>query len=386
MEKRTIVYAVQLSILVFFVSPLSAQVLEASKLPILLNQSQKDSIKKLERLAALKFHERINKYRLENGINKLAWDDTLWLASRNHCLWMDANDSLSHDEIKNTKNFTGDDPGDRYEYACNKKGGCSWSGENALYNFPVGGTTIEEQANGIAEECFEAWKSSYGHNQNMLGPASRVHGVAFYISSKGKVWGTDLFSYKPVYMKEENTFVSTTNSSSNIIKQEQSSIVSKKKIMKVNIPKTTATLLDSLYAMSSTKRNAAKEKAAQHHALYMEGNRKVSHIENKNGKRFYGKNEQTRMIKASRGFFVLSKRRTKLIESIAFVEVDVSELKIDTLSATILEELNKEKRKVTRANNVGFGISIKQTKNKLKIYVVRLEDSQLETTTEMAIR
>ncbi len=55
---------------------LPAQVSDASRLVKILQKSETDSIAKIERSAALKFHQLINDYRLESGEGQLIWDDT----------------------------------------------------------------------------------------------------------------------------------------------------------------------------------------------------------------------------------------------------------------------------------------------------------------------
>ncbi len=188
---------------------LIAQVYTYQDVDALLKKAEKDSIAHIERLAALKFHELINQYRKENGLNEIKWNETLWIATINHNTWMDKAGDLSHRQKVNTKYFTGNSPGNRLDYAAGGKAGIRWSGENALYNYShksysysnSRGKTKEEIANNIAQRSFNQWKNSPGHNDNMLGKKHGSHGVAFKITSS-RVWGTDLFSssgsdYKP---------------------------------------------------------------------------------------------------------------------------------------------------------------------------------------------
>ena len=185
---------------------INAQVYKTSKIPALLKAAKHERKQKIERLAALKFHKLINAYRMKNRINEIKWDESLWLACRNHDIWMSANKELSHDEKKGTKYFTGIEPGDRYIYVTSGKGNYEWSAENALYNYDKKGKTINEIANCIAKNAFEQWKNSPGHNENMLGRNHKAHGVAFYIGKGGMVYGTDLFvsNVDDKYIKNAN--------------------------------------------------------------------------------------------------------------------------------------------------------------------------------------
>jgi uncharacterized protein YkwD len=171
-----------------------AQVCNTSQIPSLLKLAEKDSIQKIERLAALKFHKIINEYRRENKLDTIAWDEAMWLTCRNHNIWMGANNVLSHDEKSGTNFFTGTEPGDRYKFTTNDKGKSQWSGENALYNYTKSGKNINEIGSNMASIAFEQWKHSPGHNKNMLGKRHQVHGLAFYLNKDGRVYATDLFA------------------------------------------------------------------------------------------------------------------------------------------------------------------------------------------------
>ena len=194
------------SISLLFYLPISAfakgKLEFVQRLNAIKKTAETDSVQFIERLAAFYFHENINEYRKASNKGKLVWDDTLWLASRNHCVWMAANNELSHDEKKGTYFFSGKEPGNRIVYVSSGKSKLSWSGENALYNYSSKGNNANEIAKNIADLSFEQWKNSPGHNENMLNSASYGHGVAFIISGF-LVWGTDLFMYEYENYKEE---------------------------------------------------------------------------------------------------------------------------------------------------------------------------------------
>lgn len=394
---------------------LKAQIAENSQLKTILKNASLDSIQKIERLAAILFHDKINAHRVANGKNTLGWDDTLWLASRNHNMWMMANDELAHMQKAGTKSFSGVTPGDRYDYAAKNKGKCSWSGENALYNFSAGYGTIAKNAEHIAEYSFQQWKNSPGHNNNMLNGSSRVHGVAFTIVTGERVWATDLFgrpSYSPivampapipgtpitatpspiasapapqpknveVVTKPEPVVVTTTatNTTTTQTKSKDGKFVSASaKYVKLDLEETTDELQNALYSSAGVKKSKPLSKAAQHHAEYMAANQKVVHDEKKQKRKYYAGSPQQRIVKASRGAKLFRKRSAEYVESIAMVRADAATLDVNALSKEIVNALDKEKATTQKSTlAVGFGMVIKRVRNELRIYVVREEKSE----------
>lgn len=180
-------------LLVILNNNVQAQICRTSNISKLLEAAEKDKTQKIERLAAKKFHKILNDYRLKNKLEAIAWDEAAWLTARNHNYWMNANATLSHEEKKGTRCYSGTEPGDRYKYATSGKGSAHWSGENILYHFEIEGKNINDIASKIAANSFKIWKASPGHNQNMLGDNHKAHGLAFCISKEGMVYGTDLF-------------------------------------------------------------------------------------------------------------------------------------------------------------------------------------------------
>lgn len=380
---------------------LKAQIAENSQLNTILKNASVDSIQKIERLAAILFHDKINAHRVANGIEKLGWDDTLWLASRNHNMWMMANDQLSHYEKPGTKSFNGYTPGDRYDYAAKGKGKCKWSGENALYNFSAGYGTIAKNAEHIAEYSFQQWKGSPGHNENMLKGSSRVHGVAFTIVSGERVWATDLFgrpSYSPIVANpasipgikitgapapiasapapQPKIVVETTATNTPASTRSKEKFVSaSKKYVKLDLEETTASLESALYNSAGVKKSRPLSKAAQRHAEYMAANQKVVHEEKRQKRKYYAGSPQQRIVKASRGAKLFHKRSAEYIESIAMIQADAAALDLTALAKLIVLALDKEKTVTAEGTTtaVGFGMVIKRIRNELRIYVVRQE-------------
>jgi len=369
---------------VLFMLPLQAQVVQTSKLNMLLAQSRKDSLQKTERLAALKFHHIINNYRKENKIDTLVWDDTLWVAARNHSIWMGNNNELSHTEKEGTPDYTGRDPGDRYNYASANNGSCNWSGENALYSWSSMGSTINEISDDMAQDAFTLWKNSPGHDENMRAPLSKVHAVAFYISPRGSVWATDLFAYQPTYMPYLAASKKTVEKS---VADEVAEVsVQKKpaarKMSVIAIEQAKDSLLAVLEKGNTEKLplgrmliNKAMKKAAMRHALYMANSKKITHTERKDKPGFYAETEKKRVMKASWGLYFFYQRKMPLTESIALTETENSNLNIPRLGAEVESALDKERMAEGSSGQAGYGLAIKQVKDKLKVYAVRLEEA-----------
>lgn len=357
---------------------LNAQVPKAPKLASIIQNSRLDSVSRIERLAAMKFHQKINAYRVSSNVDTLAWNDTLWLASLNHCKWMEANNLLSHGEQQGSPMFSGTGPGERYSYVAGENGRCSWSGENALYNWSCAGSTIDRIAENIAQNSLVQWQNSPGHNRNMLAKGSKVHGVAFLIGKNNKVWSTDLFAY-PYYNLRPNTTVivkadppAQTNSI-NPQKKNDAPSTSQSRFVKLDLAKTSSDVLAALYEKSGSdaRRNGAMERAAMSHAQYVASTKKISHDERK-GRRYYtGTTLRKRMMKASRGRNLLERRKWEFTESIAMVEADAAALDIGSLVNEIVTRLNAE-NECSNPAQVGYGLIIKRVKNKLTIYVVRV--------------
>jgi uncharacterized protein YkwD len=383
---------------------LPAQVLKSNKLSAELNKTYTDSVKKIERLASVLFHEKINQYREANGQKRMGWDDTLWLCASNHNKWMVSNDDLDHHEKSGTVNFTGDGPGERYNYASDNKGGCSWCGENILYNYADGGSTIKEIADRMATYSFNQWRNSPGHNRNMLSSSNRVHAVAFMLD-KGRVWATNIFSSQPRYSSVQDKPAMVPGMKVNFIPLAAEDLVNpgtdkkaepvvtasvqqpeKKKettpkfvsasakYVKLDLSQSSNDILSALYSSAGTKQSKSLSKAAAHHADYMAANKKLVHDEAKQKRKYYAGSPQRRIIKASRGVKLVHKKTSGYTESIAMIQADAAKFNAADLSKEIIAALDKERASTSgTTKSVGFGLSIKRNKNELTIYVVREE-------------
>jgi hypothetical protein len=157
-----------------------------------------DSMLRIDYLISLKFHELINIHRKINNTHELMWDDTLWLVSRNHNLWMEKANHLGHYQTNDSPFFTGKTPGERHLFTINSNQFSDWCGENCLYIFTahlkIGSDTA--YINSVANSIFQTWKTSDGHNRNMLSDRASRHGTSVYHAKDGRIWATDLFAFR----------------------------------------------------------------------------------------------------------------------------------------------------------------------------------------------
>jgi uncharacterized protein YkwD len=152
-----------------------------------------DVVVQSEGKIASNFHTLINEYRAEKLMLPLVWNDTLALAAKNHNQWMEFNNDLDHTENKKGPYFTGRDMTTRINYASNMKGDL-FCGENILYfSFTIDTTAVIDDSTAfrIADEAFEMWRNSPGHNANML-RRFKLHGISFHYADN-RIWATNVF-------------------------------------------------------------------------------------------------------------------------------------------------------------------------------------------------
>jgi uncharacterized protein YkwD len=63
-----------------------------------LNGIENDKFLQLERMTSMAFHNIINEYRASEGVKTIYWDDKLWMAARNHTVYMHRTAHFSHTE------------------------------------------------------------------------------------------------------------------------------------------------------------------------------------------------------------------------------------------------------------------------------------------------
>ena len=173
----------------------------------ILKEIENDSIAKIERLDAFEFHHLLNNYRKQQRKQTLDFDEIMWIAARNHNIYMKAAGDLTHREDITLNNLTpystGNYPSERVDFAAaDKEVYISSGGENCLYNFSFYGNNYVEIAKNMALTAFNQWKGSPGHHENMLTENYKKHGIAFTYDG-GTVWATNVFSRGIFYKGNE---------------------------------------------------------------------------------------------------------------------------------------------------------------------------------------
>lgn len=186
----------------------------------LLEGIEKDKMLQLERMTALVFHHTLNEYRAQKGKKTIFWDDKLWLAARNHNIYLFTyNKSLSHNQSKKGDRFTGRGPEDRVYYVTYGSRdhtmtgfeNCAVSGEmspgpiDLNYSGSLTYTEMLEQAKYDAANMFDLWKNSSGHNQNMLDAEHLAHGTSIvYNHATGTTCATSVFTQVQKYYSPDS--------------------------------------------------------------------------------------------------------------------------------------------------------------------------------------
>lgn len=132
----------------------------------------------------LRFLEIINEYRADNGLGTLILSDALTVASERHDEDMARYNFFAHETLGSSYFPVGSAPWDRMALS-----GYDYPDAYMAENLAAGYET--------AEEAFEAWRTSPGHNVNMLDGNQRVIGVARINdpdSYYGWYWTTDFGS------------------------------------------------------------------------------------------------------------------------------------------------------------------------------------------------
>ena len=132
----------------------------------------------------IRFLGLINGYRQENGLPPLVLSDALAVASERHSEDMGKYGFFAHDTAESSYFPAGASPWDRM-----KLSGYDRPGSSRAENLAAGYET--------AEENFEAWRASLGHDDNMLDGDQRVIGIARVEvpgSEHGWYWTTDFGS------------------------------------------------------------------------------------------------------------------------------------------------------------------------------------------------
>lgn len=188
----------------------------------LLEQIEEDPMLQLEWLTSFHFHQLINEYRSSKKYKRIYWDHKLWMTSRNHNVYLLRDlKHLSHNQSKNNSFYSGRYPEDRVEYVTYQSKefesagyeNCNFSGFSfSLDRINQGIVDNQDKeamnklAKSTAEDGFESWKNSMGHNQNMLNEDHIAHGTSFVFGHDG-VYATSVFANKQKYYTPDNLFL-----------------------------------------------------------------------------------------------------------------------------------------------------------------------------------
>lgn len=355
----------------------------------IVKTSETDSIQYIERLAAYLFHQKLNSYRSAEQLNTVAWDDSLWLACRNHSQWMNVNNQLSHDEKSGTAAYSGSSPGDRYAFATGDKGKAQWCGENALYNYSASGKNANDIAERVAQHSFEQWQASPGHNANMLASAAYLEGTAFIIHND-QVWATSLFARKPftsayapmAFAKpitskfKDGPVAANTNTNTNVA---NNTTVPTRKLSTSQIEKSIRQqLTDGIYLDVETDKALAN--AAKDHVGYMAMHKTSGTKEEKGKSRYTGKTTKKRVMRSSHGFELFKRMRTQ-VQELTFKKVyQADTFDPSTAVSDATSDFNTKRTAKTELKSVGLAIDVRKVKNEYTVYIVALERRMKEKT------
>ena len=127
-----------------------------------------------------KVFQKINDYRVENGVNRLKWDDATYKSTQIHTEYMIKDGKLSHTENSETPNWW-----DRL----NK--GYVLGGENCGY-VPIYDSSLEE----LSYEMVESWISSAPHNKALLNKNATVGAVSSGVGMDLENWNGTTYNLR----------------------------------------------------------------------------------------------------------------------------------------------------------------------------------------------
>ncbi len=172
------------------------KILKAKDLKSILSLAKDNNTYQLERSIALAFHHLYNEYRIANKLDTLQWSDILWLAGRNHNVYMLQTKDYGHIEHKKFGFFTGKMPDDRIDFVQGKSRHLTSSGEG-IVGFHA---EVLKPEDDTAEWCLEVarealynWQTSPGHNETMLEKVHQFHAASFFILDDWEIMGTHVY-------------------------------------------------------------------------------------------------------------------------------------------------------------------------------------------------
>jgi uncharacterized protein YkwD len=375
MIKKYLAIIFILLIVMFRSKNIFCQIYKSNHWNLAAKNAKVDSVNTIERLAAFKFNTKINNYRKEKGLPVLQWDEALWLAARNHSVWMNVHNKLMHAEMENTTFFSGKTPNDRIAYVLGNSNYYSFTGENALYNFSAYGETINEIAENISEESFNDWKNSHGHNSNMLNNFN-IHGVAFIISER-KVWATDLLSKSNRYYIENGNalfvydFFNTEDEKKSLkeeaptLKKNKYNSTTASHIRKDILLKTKNFFSENSELRLSNKYNTLAKVFADKLIQNKKLNKDTDEV-------FFSSEKIKKNTLIEKNIFTrLLHKRMYLLKTEILIEKEKHLFDIALVEKEILDVLKKQNMNLT-TGNIGYFVNVKQNNNVYKIAFVCL--------------
>jgi hypothetical protein len=201
---------------------ISDTVYREDQIAVLLDNLENDPILQFEWLAAIHFHKLVNEYRNEMDRKSIHWNNSLWMAARNHNVYLLRSlNTLSHWQSKEKSFFTGSQPENRVNFVTYESGDFQGAGfENCYFRGKdlvldrmdvnkVNALTVDQlnaKAEKVANKAFEWWKQSKGHNKNMLNPDHLAHGTSFVFGQQG-IYATAVFTLKQHYFRPDSVFL-----------------------------------------------------------------------------------------------------------------------------------------------------------------------------------
>jgi len=129
-----------------------------------------------------KIFQKINDYRVENGLHILKWDDETYKSTVVHTEYMIKNNELCHTEDSETPEWW-----DRLnkDYVLGN--------ENCGY-IPVYDSSLEEEE--VSHDIVELWKSSAPHNEALLNKNATVGGVSSGVGMDLENWNGTTYNLR----------------------------------------------------------------------------------------------------------------------------------------------------------------------------------------------
>ena len=379
----------------------SHQPARANRLQHVMEDCRGDSVKLLERLSAIRFHQLLNEYRVEKGLNPVAWNEYLWLTARNHGIYLGLEGEFAHEQnLATSRYFTGTRPGDRLRYVFDG-GGMWWNGENIHSHTMFRKKDWNEKIESIALRSLNSWKGSPGHNRNMLTKGHTIHAVAMIVS-EGRVIAVSMFGAsrndskeakhpyfnfdiellellkrKPIY--RDNSLMQYVHSNPDLCTDLLSDYINHYK-NKVSVGTQKKTLEQDFYSkvlgfsIEDKKRpDKVLRTAARKHASYMAANDIGTNKESKRGKKFYGKTVANRVARSDGKLFWFLKKHTDALEFTLKLEYSSEALFSALVNHDIFEKLIRTNSiDISSIESFGYSFKVKRKDGKLKIYVVLL--------------